>query len=133
MVVGRGALLSGFNERLSSTIGVKVRMGGIVRSDIILADPRIQAYGAIDVISVMYMAAKEGAVECLNYVVEPEPEPEPEPQQPIRAIDEREPGPEPERKVRKPKKPKGPSKLDRVKDWFNNFISEAEDDEPRDD
>ncbi len=137
VVVGRGALLSGFNERLGSTIGLKVRMGGIVRGDITLADPRISAYGAIDVISVMYMAAKEGAAECLSYVVEPEPEPEPEPQQPIRAIDEpepeEEPEPEPVRKERKPKKPKGPSKFDRFKNWMSEFISEAEDDELRDD
>jgi cell division protein ftsA len=88
ILVGRGARLRGFNDRLASTTGLKVRSGSIVTPQVVIADSRISPSDAVDVLSVLYSASLNNPVECLmmnepELVPEPEPEPEPEPVEPI--------------------------------------------------
>jgi len=80
VLVGRGARLRGFNERLSTTTGLKVRSGSIVSPQVVIADSRISPSDAVDVLSVLYGASLTDPAECL-YTPAPEPVPEPEPVQ----------------------------------------------------
>lgn len=66
IMVGRGSRLAGFNDRLSSTTGMKLRVGSITNPDIRISDSRILSTEAVDVISVLYKAALRGAKECLR-------------------------------------------------------------------
>ncbi len=64
VVVGRGARLAGFCERLAETTQLKVRSGANARQDIRMADPRISVTDAVDVISILYAASKKSPCEC---------------------------------------------------------------------
>lgn len=74
VLVGRGARLRGFNERLAQSSGMKVRTGNTARLDLRLADSRIAVGDSVDVISTLYYAAKHNPFECLSAVEEEEPE-----------------------------------------------------------
>ena len=73
ILVGRGARLRGFSERLSTSTGMKVRTGNSACLDLRLADSRIAVGDSVDVISTLYYAAKHSPLECLSTVYEPEP------------------------------------------------------------
>lgn len=66
IIVGRGAKLIGFNDRLASVTSMKLRTGAISSPDIRIVDSSISASDAADVISVLYKAAVHGAKECLT-------------------------------------------------------------------
>lgn len=90
IIVGCGAKLRGFNERLSQVTKLAVRTGQPSQY-VRIMDGRIQPSDAVDVIATLLAATRGGAVECMehplppdtshnnDYNQEPEPEPEPEP------------------------------------------------------
>lgn len=95
IIVGRGSLLPGFNQQLSSVTGLKIRCGSISNPDIRISDSRISTTDSADIIAILYKAAMHGADDCLKtetveltspeetVVLEPQPEtieiiPEPE-------------------------------------------------------
>lgn len=127
VIVGRGARLAGFNDRLSSTTAMKIRVGGISSPNIRIADSRISATDSADVIAVLYKAAIHGAVECLKSdIVELVPDDEPETEL---VADESElvteignPEPEPAKKKKK-------KWYNRVRDSIGNFLDEGDDDD----
>ena len=92
ILVGRGARLRGFSERLASVTGLKVHGGNIVVPQFVIADTRVSPSDAVDVLSVLYAVALTDGAECTvvpepeyepveqAYPPEPEPEPEAEPQ-----------------------------------------------------
>lgn len=65
VVVGGGAKLAGFCDRLSQETKMTVRVG-VPTSYIRLLEGRIQGSEAVDVISVLYAAARAGAKECME-------------------------------------------------------------------
>lgn len=67
IIVGRGANLNGFNDRLAQATSMKIRAGVISSPRIRIADSRISASDAVDIISVMYRAAVCDAKECLKH------------------------------------------------------------------
>lgn len=128
VIVGRGALLAGFNDALSAATGMKVRVGS-VGSDarIRISDARISPTDASDVISVMFMAARRGAVECLKDSVTelPKPEPAPKPiEKEMELRQEPEPEPEPEPAASKPRRR---GFLERLKVKVANLVVEDPD------
>ena len=66
IIVGQGAKLIGFNDRLASATHMKLRIGAITIPEIRIVDSKISATDAADVISVLYKAAVHGAGECLT-------------------------------------------------------------------
>ena len=98
IVVGRGAFLAGFNDRLAKEMGMNVRSGSISRADVGISDVRISPVDCVDVLSIVRAAAHSDTHECLST---PEPEPEPEP---VEEIEEEEIEEEPARK--QPSKPR---------------------------
>lgn len=87
ILVGRGARLRGFSERLASVTGLKVHGGNIVVPQVVISDTRISPSDAVDVLSVLYAVALTDGMECTvvpeqqsQAPVQPEPEPEVEPQ-----------------------------------------------------
>lgn len=82
IIVGKGAKLNGFNQRLKTMTGMEVRVGAPT-TRIRINDGRIQSTDAVDVISILSAAAKSNPVECMTrpapvFVEEPKPaEPEP--------------------------------------------------------
>lgn len=79
VVVGRGAKLSGFSEKLAKETKMKVRTGTTNSSAVRIGDSRIPS-DAVDIISIL-LAGSADPVECLEPKAEPEPvlAPEPEP------------------------------------------------------
>lgn len=65
VVVGGGARLAGFTERLEQETKMTVRIG-VPTSYVRILDGRIQGAEAVDVISVLYAAARSGAKECME-------------------------------------------------------------------
>lgn len=66
VVIGRGARLAGFTNRLEQILpGMKVRMG-IPDNKVRILDGRIQSADAVDVIAVLSEAAHNEPVECLS-------------------------------------------------------------------
>lgn len=129
IITGRGALLSGFNERLSQTLSMKIRTANVNIPQMRIADSRISPSDAADVLSILYAAACSGAVECLvEPVIERQPEPEYEPEHVSPVVEEIAPEPE----VVKPR-PRKHSFFDKVKDKVVGFMSESEDDDDDDD
>lgn len=111
ILVGRGARLAGFSERLADTVDLRVRLGTSVRTDVRLADPRISISDSVDVISTLYAASRHNPMECLE---EPEPVYVPEPE-PVRTVEPKEePEPEPERKPAADQRPAKKTK----QSWF---------------
>ena len=83
VVTGRGARLGGFITRLGQMLpGMNVRVG-TPGNKVRILDGRIHADDAVDVISILYDAARRGAQESLSPaprpVVQPQPQPQPEP------------------------------------------------------
>lgn len=130
VIVGRGALLAGFNEKLEKNAAMKVRVGSVASEQRIrITDGRISPADACDVISVMFMAAMRGARECLTEpVAQPavhEPEPQPQP------VPEPEPLPDPDPKPR-PKTGRWNKLMEKVSNLMTGEIRE-EDEDLRDD
>lgn len=77
IIVGKGAKLNGFNQRLATVTGMKVRVG-TPSTHIRINDGRIQSSDAVDVLATLY-AAKDDAVECMTrptpIFVQPEEQP----------------------------------------------------------
>lgn len=128
IIVGRGALLAGFNERLHDVAGMKVRVGSVNADGLLrIADARISPADASDVIAVLVKAARNNPEECLE---QPEPEPviviEPEPE-----IEEKNDiqDPEPENKTKTKQKNPRRGLLSRLKSQITKIGMEAEDDE----
>lgn len=86
IIVGRGARLSGFNQRLEQMSGMAVR-SGVPGNRLRILDGRIQVADAVDVLSILSTAAKNDPQECLSErpvpvtqpVVNTEPVPTPAP------------------------------------------------------
>ena len=66
IIVGKGARLSGFNQRLSQISGMKVRTGVPVSRRLRILDGRIQVADAVDVLAILNAAAKGNVKECLS-------------------------------------------------------------------
>lgn len=73
IIVGGGARLAGFNERLQQLTGMKVR-SGMPNVPIRISDSRISPDQMIDVIAVLSDVAHGHSLECLSRMPEPEPE-----------------------------------------------------------
>lgn len=83
VIVGRGAKLPGFSERVRKETGMKVRIGTATSSAVRIGDSRIPSE-AVDIISIL-LAGSADPVECLEPKEEPEIElvdPEPAPPTP---------------------------------------------------
>lgn len=80
VIVGGGAKLAGFNERLEQETKMKVRIGS-PSAYVRITDGRIQGSEAVDAISVLYAASRRGAEECTELPPAPAPAVEPEPAQ----------------------------------------------------
>ena len=65
IIVGKGAKLNGFNQRLENMTGMKVRVGAPT-TRIRINDGRIQSADAVDVIAILSAAAKNNPVECMT-------------------------------------------------------------------
>lgn len=74
VIVGRGARLNGFNQRLSQLSGMKVR-NGTLSNRVRILDGRISPTDAVDVISILAEAARTEPRECLS-PRQPEPQSE---------------------------------------------------------
>ncbi len=96
VIVGSGAKLKGFNERMTQMTKMKVRCGQPTLSSSVLrvADSRIPLFDSIDVISILVAAARRPE-EC---TVLPEPDPV---EEPARFEPDPEPEPEPREKSRR--------------------------------
>lgn len=77
VLIGRGAKLSGFSARLEDLTKMKVRSGSAMSSGVRIADSRISPSEAVDVISLLAVAASDPK-DCLTAIEKPAPEPEPE-------------------------------------------------------
>lgn len=66
IIVGNGAHLKGFNERLEEITGARVRVGNPV--NFVVQDPGIRLSDNVDVISILYAAALNGGVDCTEYI-----------------------------------------------------------------
>ena len=134
IVVGGGTRLAGFNERLASRLGMRLRTGSVNVSEVRISNSKVSATDMVDVISVLCSVAKNGAQECLT-VVDEEPEQEVEETvtyQPIvTTIDQEEDiaNEEQTQEQAKPRPKKKVSMLDKLKIWAENFMTENEDDD----
>lgn len=123
VIVGGGARLAGFNERLAATLAMPIRTGSVNLAEVRIPDSRISPTDACDVISVLYRAAVDGAADCLTVPVEPEPVPEPEPEpepQPVVDVVEV----EPQRRNKK-----GPGFWGSIRERMVNLMTETDDDD----
>lgn len=131
IVVGGGTHLAGFNERLASRLGMRLRTGSVNLSEVRISNSKVSATDMVDVISVLCAAAKNSAEECLTGAAFEEPVTEvvtpvytPEPAQ------VQEPEEIVEQEQVKPKAPKSKnSMLDKLKIWAEKFMTETEDDD----
>ncbi|MDE6629652.1 MAG: cell division protein FtsA [Muribaculaceae bacterium] len=71
IIVGGGARLRGFNELLAQQSKMKVRMGTLP-STVRLTDGSVSGSGSLDVISILYAAARMNPQECLSDLPEEE-------------------------------------------------------------
>lgn len=157
VIVGRGALLTNFNQRLGADTGMKVRAGH-PGTRIRVNDSRITPADAIDVIATLAMAARHAepcmvkekeepvifvetelttAPETVTETVEEtvvvtEPVRPAEPARPVKPAVPVTPEPEPE-----PEKPKRPGMFDKafavIKDRVANLFTEPDEDDEDDD
>lgn len=129
IVVGGGARLNGFNDRLASMLGMRLRTGSVNVSEVRIPDSRISAAEMADVISVMCSAAKNNPQECLTMPAATEPVVE---QTEIRTEPVYRKGPEPEESVPakeiKPKKERR-SWVEVFKEKVARAMTEPEEDE----
>lgn len=68
IIVGRGARLNRFNQRLEQMSGMKVR-AGVPGNRLRILDGRIQVADSVDVLSILAEAAKNDPRECLSPAV----------------------------------------------------------------
>lgn len=126
VLVGRGARLRGFSERLAVVTGLKVHGGNIVVPQVVISDTRISPSDVVDVLSVLYAVALADGEEC---TIEPAPrpveqEPEPEVEQPVQ---EQPVHTEPERPAKK--KRSGLFKFRSIGDRIERLLGETDEDE----
>lgn len=135
VLVGRGARLRGFGERLAKVTGLKVRTGNSACLDIRLADPRISMSDSVDVISTLYYAARHTPLECLTkFISEPEPEQEvqqtvvtsPEPEKPVEVTPVSEVSTDTPESPKTPKQRKSWMNMSKWKERFNKIMDESE-------
>ncbi len=84
VIVGRGAKLPGFSERVRKETAMKVRIGTATSSAVRIGDSRIPSE-AVDIISIL-LAGSADPIECLEPKEEPEiklVDPEPAPVTPV--------------------------------------------------
>ena len=128
VIVGRGALLTGFNERLATVTTMKIRTGSISNPNLRIADSRISPADAADVLAVLFQAARHGAEECLST-----PQTEQITEKPVDEkvveVEEIKPVVTVETETRRPKKP---SWLERMKTAVANAMTETDDDDESD-
>ena len=74
IVVGGGTRLAGFNERLSSRLGMKLRTGSVNVSEVRITNSKISATEMVDVLSVLCAAVKNNPVDCLMEPAVEEPQ-----------------------------------------------------------
>ncbi len=129
IIVGGGARLKGFIDLLaqqsnvSQQSNVKIRLGGIP-SNVRISDTRLSSIDMLDVISLLYKAAKNNPQECTETVLQTE-------QIPMAQRDDYDddPGPQPIKK----RKVKGPSFLSKMCDKAlkkgRSIFDEPEDEE----
>lgn len=86
VIVGGGAKLRGFNDRLSELTKMRVR-AGMPSSSIRIADSSMVPGELIDIISVLAKAASDSPEECLS----PMPEPEQPDEDPLAGLETAEP------------------------------------------
>ncbi len=79
ILVGNGAQLRGFNERLQETVGVKVRVG--TPMNIEFQDQNIHLTEAVDVLAILHAAAVAGGKDCTEPVQHADAEPIADPYQ----------------------------------------------------
>lgn len=65
VIVGKGARLKGFNQRLEQLSGMKVR-SGVPGNRLRILDGRIQVADSVDVLSILNKAAKSDPQECMS-------------------------------------------------------------------
>ena len=124
IVVGGGTRLAGFNERLSSRLGMKLRTGSVNVSEVRITNSKISATEMVDVLSVLCAAVKNNPVDCL---MEPAVE-EPQviiTQQEVEAEKKEEPVQEEE--VQKPKRRS--SFLDKFKSLAEKLMTDSDNDD----
>lgn len=159
VIIGGGAKLRGFNNRLQQATTLEVRAGRLEASPRIrIGDSRINASDNLDIISILAAAANaqesKGCTEPIRQttILDPEPMPEPEPapantpntpvttigtvgqtrqpaQKPAQEAVET-PEPQPEPESKHRPKKRSRNMFDRMMDRFTNLISEAEDTDP---
>lgn len=127
ILVGRGARLAGFNERLAKASQMKVRFGNAARTDVRVGDPRISISDSLDVISTLYEVSRNNPVDCLvmpeiEPEIETEPQPEPEKKEEHTPVAE----PEPKRTPSKNPPKSGKGWFSGIGDRLNRLLSEAE-------
>lgn len=131
IVVGGGARLNGFNDRLASMLGMRLRTGSVNVSEVRIPDSRISAAEMADVISVMCSAAKNDPQECLTMTAASEPVAE-QPEIRTEPVYRKEPEPESEEKNSakeiKPKKERR-SWVEVFKEKVARAMTEPEEDE----
>ncbi|MCH5318268.1 MAG: hypothetical protein J1E38_00995 [Paramuribaculum sp.] len=66
IIIGRGAKLAEFNEKLAESMQMNVRSGSLITPAVRITDGRIHPSDSIDVISIIYGAVEQGAVDCLT-------------------------------------------------------------------
>lgn len=65
IIVGNGARLNGFNQRLEQTSGMKVRWG-VPGNRLRILDGRIHSVDSVDVLSILNTASRQDPQECLS-------------------------------------------------------------------
>lgn len=144
IIVGGGARLAGFNNRLATALTMNIRLGSIDTTYVRFADGRISPTDSADILALL-MAAAAGAEECtyrpapaqpVQQPAQPVQQPiqqpvqqQPVQQQPVQQQPIAEPAPE-----EKPHKSERVSFLDRIKNWTERIMTEEpEDNDLRDD
>lgn len=137
IVVGNGARLAGFNERLSSKLGMRLRTGSVNLSEVRISNSKVSATDMVDVISVLCSVAKNNPVECLTAsALEEYAEPvevEVEPQYETEIMQEQEQEQEPVIQPKKAPKKKKSSifglSIDAIKNITEKIMSDSDDDD----
>lgn len=127
IVVGGGTHLAGFNERLASKLGMRLRTGSVNLSEVRISNSKVSATDMVDVISVLCSVAKSNPIECLTELTMKE-----EPAEPIvtphyESEIKQDSHPEPEKVESKPKKKS--SLMDKFKIWTERIMTDTEDDD----
>lgn len=152
IIVGGGARLAGFNDRLAGALTMNIRLGSIDGSLIRIADGRISPSDSADVLSLLIAAAHSDPVECTARPVAPQPAPQPVPQpaqqpaqQPVQQPSpvQQQPAPQPApqqqpvqqtpttEQTGRPKKRAFAGMIDRIKDWTERVMTEEPEDSDR--